>query len=108
MSDTSNESNTQIHQTDNRRVIGQGGLSAEGSNVTIVSNVIDGGAFQFGAAALNANSDTTQAALRNMANTSNVAMQTAADASKMTLAGARYAMDANQAVLDACLRSACC
>lgn len=112
MSDTSNESNTSIYQTDNRRVIGQGGLSAEGSNVTIVSNVLDGGAFgygqavangafQFGAEALNANNAATQAAMRHMANTSDVAMQTASDASKMTLAGARYAMDANQAVLDA-------
>ena len=112
MSDTSNESATSVHQTDNRRVIGQGGLSAEGSNVTVVSNVLDGGSFgamravagdamQFGAEALNANSQATRAALSAMANTSDAAMATATQAQQSTLSAARYAMDANQATLDA-------
>ncbi|OJV54511.1 MAG: hypothetical protein BGO36_13505 [Burkholderiales bacterium 68-10] len=106
MSDTSNESNTTAHQTDNRRVIGQGGVSAEQSNVTIVSNVLDGGAWgfgrdvtgrvlDFGAEALNANNASTRAALQSLANVSESAMSTSIAAQQSTLAAARMALDSN-------------
>lgn len=112
MSDTSNESNTTAHQTDNRRVIGQGGISSEHSNVTVVSNVLDGGAWgygrdvtgrvlDFGAEALNANNQATREALRQLSDVSESAMQSSLAAQQSTLAAARMAMDSNADTLAA-------
>lgn len=116
MSESSNQTSTNTYQVDNRRVIGQGGISAENSHVSIVTNTLDGGAisgafgfgrgiasdaFGFGAEALNANNATTAAALRGMGNVTDAAIGAADSAQRSVLAGARYAMDANQAVFDA-------
>lgn len=120
MSDQTNRTDTRVWQIDNRRVIGQGGISAEGgSNVTVVSNVVDGGAFKFGQqvasdafrfgnsafdfgnTALNVNSQVVRDALRAMGNTTDAAMNTSVLSQQSSLAAARYAMDANQATIDA-------
>ena len=57
MSDSESSTAQNVHQVDNRRVIGQGGVSAEhGSSVNIVTQTLDGDvinrAFQFGGSSL--------------------------------------------------------
>lgn len=57
MSSSSSNTRQDVYQVDNRRVIGQGGVSAEGgSNVTITTNTLDANAinraFGFGDSAL--------------------------------------------------------
>lgn len=57
MSSSSSSTRQDVYQVDNRRVIGQGGASAEGgSTVTITTNTLDGEvvnkAFNFGGSAL--------------------------------------------------------
>jgi hypothetical protein len=65
MSDSTSESTTQTQQTDNRRVIGQGGISAENSTVTVLDNGAVSKAFDFGTGVARAAldfSNTAQAA----------------------------------------------
>lgn len=74
------------NQTDNRRVIGEGGISAEGSNVnyTINETTLDGEvvnrAFNFGNGALDLSADAVAAALGFGGDALNAALDVTSDA----------------------------
>lgn len=87
MSSSSSSTRQDVYQVDNRRVIGQGGVSAEGgSHVTITTNTLDGDAinkaFGFGGNALTLVGGTVSDAL----GLGKYAMKAVADANADALA----------------------
>lgn len=108
MSESSNSSSTNSWQQDNRRVIGEGGISAEGSIVNYTTNTLDGGAFNFGGKVLDANGEALNGAfgfggkaLQFAGNVADSAMGLAGQSAGFVTQTARDAMDNNLQILGA-------